>query len=118
MELWVIRYSAPYINIQSLFRRGTTAEMFDNSIDTINVSLKVATLANKGQYERYEIREITKFTKLNDISFRMGFVSVGRAKCDIKSEQQLQVEDEYKGVQKGCLALWSDPYSTFTRRVN
>ena len=56
MELWVIRYSAPYINIQRLFQRGTAAELIHNSMVAINVSLKVAKLANKGQYERYEIK--------------------------------------------------------------
>ena len=61
---------------------------------------------------------MTKFTNVNDTSFRMGFFSVGRAKRDIKSGQQLQVEDAYKGDQKGCLTPWIEPLSTFTPRVN
>ena len=36
-----------------------------------------------------------KFTMVNDISFRMGFFSVGRAKCDIKGKQ-IQVKQENK----------------------
>ena len=70
-----------------LFLRGTTTKLFDNSMDTINVSLKVSKSANKGQYERYEIRKMAKFTMVNDNSFRMGFFSVSRANCDIKSER-------------------------------
>ena len=53
------------------------------ALTTINVSLKVSKSENKGQYEWYETREMTKFTMVNDIFFYMGFFNVGRVKCDI-----------------------------------
>ena len=94
-------------------------------MDTINVFLKVAKLANKGQNERYEVRKMTKFTNVselkmfiltnyiyeneihpaNDISFRMGLFGEGRAKCDIKNEKQLQ--DAENSVKKGTKKLIS-----------
>ena len=69
MELWEIRLSAHYINavFNVLLPSGTTTELFDNSVEIINVSLKVSKPANKGQYERYGSKEMTKFTMVNDI---------------------------------------------------
>ena len=52
---------------------------------------------------------MTKFMNVNDSFFRIGFFSVGRAKCDIKSEQQLQVEDAYKGDQKKMFSPMDRP---------
>ena len=69
MELWEIRYSGHYINIRrfSFSRNYVTMELLHNSVDTINVSLKVSKSANKGQYERYEMREMTKFAWISSV---------------------------------------------------
>ena len=60
------------------FSRGTTAELFDNSMATIDVSLRVSKSANKWQYERYEIREMTKLTMVN----QWHFLSHGFLQCE------------------------------------
>ena len=101
------------------------------NMDTVHAFLKGAKLANKGQYERFEIREIPKFTQVselktflltnyeeeispaNDTAFRVGFFGEGRTKCDIKNEKQLR--DAYRSVKKGWITLWVDPHSTFKR---
>lgn len=104
-----------------------------DTVDTVRAFLKVTKLENKGQFNRYEIRNLPKFATVSelkvclltnyseeirpatDCSFTVGFMGEGRTKCDIKSEKQL--EDAYNSQKKGWITLCVDPHSTFKRKL-
>ena len=102
-------------------------------METVQAFLKVSKLANKGQFERYSIRYLPKFTSVNELkqyllenyseelspasnctSLTIGYMSDGRRKCDIKTEKQL--DDAYRSVKNGWITLWVDPHSSFKRK--
>ena len=75
-------------------------------METVQAFLKVSKLANKGQFERYTIRDLPKFKSVNELkqylvenyseelspasncsSLTIGYMSDGRRKCDIKTEK-------------------------------
>ena len=95
--------------------------------------MKVSKLANKGQFERYAIRDLPKFVSVNEFkknllanyseelspasnwsSSTIGYMSEGRRKCDIKTDKQL--EDACKSIKNGWITLWVDPYSVVKRK--
>ena len=95
--------------------------------------MKVSKLANKGQFERYTIRDLPKFVSVNEFkkyllanyseelspasnwsSLTIGYMSEGRQKCDIKTDKQL--EDAYKSIKNGWITLWVDPHSVVKRK--
>ena len=95
--------------------------------------MKVSKLANKGQFERYTIRDLPKFVSVNEFkkyllanyseelspasnwsSLTIGYMSEGRRKCDIKTDKQL--EDAYKSIKNGWITLWVDPHSVVKRK--
>jgi len=73
-------------------------------METVQAYLKVAKLANKGQFERCTVRNLPKFAPVPELkqfllenysvelspatnhSFTVGFMSDGRTKCDIKTD--------------------------------
>lgn len=81
-------------------------------MDTIHVFLKVAKLENRGQFERYEVRNMPKFQTVNEVktfllsnykeeirpatdcSFTLKFTGEGRTKCDIKAIGSLEMRTE------------------------
>ena len=102
-------------------------------METVQAFLKVSKLANKGQFERYSIRYLPKFTSVKELkqyllenyseelspasnctSLTIGYMSDGRRKCDIKTEKQL--DDAYRSVKNGWITLWVDPHSSFKRK--
>ena len=76
------------------------------AMETVQAYLKVAKLANKGKFERYTVRNLPNFASLPELkqfllenysvelspatnhSFTVGYMSAGRAKCDIKTDKQ------------------------------
>ena len=72
------------------------------AMEPVQTYLKVAKLANKGQFERYTVRNLPKFASVPELkqfllenysvelspttnhSFTVGYMSDGRTKCDIK----------------------------------
>jgi len=76
------------------------------AMETVQAYLKVAKLANKGQFERYTVRNLPKFASVPELkqflpenyskelssatnhSFTVGYMSDGRTKCDIKTDKQ------------------------------
>ena len=102
-------------------------------METIRAFMKVSKLANKGQFERYTIRDLPKFVSVNEFkkyllanyseelspasnwsSLTIGYMSEGRRKCDIKTDKQL--EDAYKSIKNGWITLWVDPHSVVKRK--
>ena len=102
-------------------------------METIQAFMNVSKLANKGQFERYTIRDLPKFVSVNEFrkyllanyseelspasnwsSLTIGFMSEGHWKCDIKTDKQL--EDAYKSIKNGWITLWVnfDPSSLLT----
>ena len=102
-------------------------------METIRAFMNVSKLANKGQFERYTIRDLPKFVSVNEFrkylltnyseelslasnwsSLTIGFMSEGHWKCDIKTDKQL--EDAYKSIKNGWITLWVnfDPSSLLT----
>jgi len=76
------------------------------AMETMQAYLKVAKLANKGQFERYTVWNLPKFASVPELrqfllesysvelspatnhSFTVGHMSDGRTKCDIKTDKQ------------------------------
>ena len=76
------------------------------AMETVQAYLKVAKLANKGQFERYTVRYLSKLASVPELkqflleiylveqspatnhSFTVGYMSDGRTKCDIKTDKQ------------------------------
>ena len=102
-------------------------------METIRAFMKVSKLANKGQFERYTIRDLPKFVSVNEFrkyllanyseelspafnwsSLTIGYMSEGHWKCDIKTDKQL--EDAYKSIKNGWITLWVDPHSVVKRK--
>jgi len=102
-------------------------------METIRAYMKVSKLANKGQFERYTIRDLPKFVSVNEFkkyllanyseelspasnwsSLTIGYMSEGRRKCDIKTDKQL--EDAYKSIKNGWITLWVNPHSVVKRK--
>ena len=76
------------------------------TMETVQAYLKRAKLANKGQFERYTVRNLPKFASVPELkqillenysvelspatnhSFTVGYLSDGRTKYDIKTDKQ------------------------------
>ena len=76
------------------------------AMETVQAYLKVAKLANKGQFGRYTVCNLQKLASVPDLkqfllenywvelspatnhSFTVGYMSDGRTKCDIKTDKQ------------------------------
>ena len=76
------------------------------AMETVQTYLKVAKLANKGQFERYTVRNLLKLASVPELKqfllenysvelspapnhlFTVGYMSDGRTKCDIKTDKQ------------------------------
>ena len=76
------------------------------AMDTVQAYMKVAKLANKGQFKCYAVRNLPKFASVPELkqflleiylveqspatnhSFTVGYMSDGRTKCDIKTDKQ------------------------------
>ena len=78
------------------------------AMETVQTYLKVAKLANKGQFERYTVRNLPKFASVPELkqfllenylvelspttkhSSTVGYMSDGCTKCDIKQTNSLR----------------------------
>ena len=76
------------------------------AMETVQAYLKVAKLANKGQFKCYTVRNLPKFASVPELkqfllenysvelspatnhSFTVGYMSDGCTKCDIKTDKQ------------------------------
>ena len=76
------------------------------AMETVQAYLKVAKLANKGEFEHYIVRNLPKFASVPELklfllesysvelspatnhSFTVGYMSDGRTKCDNKTDKQ------------------------------
>jgi len=76
------------------------------AMETVQAYLKVAKLANKGQFKLYTVRNSPKFASVPELkqflleiysveqspatnhSFTVGYMGDGRTKCDIKTDKQ------------------------------
>ena len=76
------------------------------AMETVQAYLKVAKLANKGQFGRYKVCNLLKVASVPELkqflrenysvelspptnhSFPVGYMSDGRTKCDIKTDKQ------------------------------
>ena len=76
------------------------------AMETVQAYMKVAKLANKGQFKCYTVRNLPKFASVPELkqflleiylveqspatnhSFTVGYMSDGHTKCDIKTDKQ------------------------------